>query len=49
MSGSQGGEYFREHTDWFTPVTEEYRHHTAPGGQRTWTVMIYLNFVEEGG
>ncbi|MFM7675924.1 MAG: prolyl hydroxylase family protein [Synechococcus sp.] len=43
------GEYFREHTDWFTPGTEEYRHHTAPGGQRTWTVMIYLNVVEEGG
>ncbi|QPN60451.1 2OG-Fe(II) oxygenase [Synechococcus sp. CBW1002] len=43
------GEYFREHTDWFTPGTEEYRHHTRPGGQRTWTVMIYLNAVEAGG
>ncbi|MFY8148686.1 MAG: prolyl hydroxylase family protein [Prochlorococcaceae cyanobacterium] len=43
------GEYFREHTDWFTPGTEEYLHHTRPGGQRTWTVMIYLNPVEEGG
>ncbi|MCT0223689.1 2OG-Fe(II) oxygenase [Synechococcus sp. CS-1328] len=44
-----GGEYFREHTDWFTPGTEEYRQHTRPGGQRTWTVMIYLNAVEAGG
>ena len=44
-----GGEYFKEHTDWFTPGTEEYITHTRVGGQRTWTVMIYLNAVELGG
>mgnify|MGYP005644113565 FL=1 len=43
------GEYFKEHTDWFTPGTEEYIAHTRVGGQRTWTVMIYLNAVELGG
>ena len=43
------GEYFKEHTDWFTPGTEEYITHTRVGGQRTWTVMIYLNVVERGG
>ena len=43
------GQYFKEHTDWFTPGTEEYRTNTEPGGQRTWTVMVYLNSVEKGG
>ena len=43
------GEYFKEHTDWFSPGTEEYATHTDSGGQRTWTVMVYLNAVERGG
>lgn len=43
------GQYFKEHTDWFAPNTEEYARHTSPGGQRTWTVMIYLNTVSRGG
>jgi prolyl 4-hydroxylase len=43
------GQYFKEHTDWFAPGTEEYTEHTNPGGQRTWTVMIYLNTVTGGG
>lgn len=43
------GQHFRPHTDWFAPGTEEYRQHTIPGGQRTWTVMIYLNAVPQGG
>ena len=43
------GEYFREHTDWFAPDTNEFEKHTKPGGQRTWTVMIYLNSVDRGG
>ena len=43
------GEYFKEHTDWFAPGTKEFTEHTACGGQRTWTVMIYLNAVERGG
>ncbi|MEB3354623.1 MAG: 2OG-Fe(II) oxygenase [Cyanobacteriota bacterium] len=43
------GQYFKEHTDCFAPGTEEYAKHTNPGGQRTWTVMIYLNTVPGGG
>jgi prolyl 4-hydroxylase len=43
------GEYFKAHTDWFAPNTEEFTTHTARGGQRTWTVMVYLNQVEAGG
>ena len=43
------GEYFKEHTDWFAPGTKEYAKHTVSGGQRTWTVMVYLNAVERGG
>ena len=43
------GEYFKEHTDWFSPGTKEFTKHTTNGGQRTWTVMIYLNAVERGG
>ena len=42
-------DYFKEHTDWFAPGTEEFDRHTSPGGQRTWTVMVYLNAVEAGG
>lgn len=43
------GDYFMEHTDWFAPGTQEFETHTNPGGQRTWTVMIYLNTVPQGG
>jgi len=43
------GEYFKSHSDWFAPNTDEYLQHTRPGGQRTWTIMIYLNYVESGG
>lgn len=43
------GQYFKEHTDWFEPGTDEFATHTNPGGQRTWTVMIYLNTVHGGG
>ena len=43
------GEYFKEHTDWFAPGTKEHGEHTATGGQRTWTLMVYLNGVERGG
>ena len=43
------GQYFKEHTDWFDPGTESYAVNANPGGQRTWTVMIYLNTVAHGG
>ena len=43
------GQYFKAHTDWFAPGTPEYEQHARLGGQRTWTVMVYLNRVEQGG
>ncbi|MGB1621969.1 MAG: prolyl hydroxylase family protein [Synechococcus sp.] len=43
------GQYFKQHTDWFAPGTDEFLTHTSPGGQRTWTLMVYLNVVELGG
>jgi prolyl 4-hydroxylase len=43
------GEYYKEHTDYFHPLTREYKTYTEWMGQRTWTFMLYLNNVEEGG
>ena len=43
------GQYFLAHTDWFEPGSQEFIEHTALGGQRTWTVMVYLNPVAAGG
>ena len=45
----EAGEYFKEHTDWFTPGTRSYLDHASKVGQRTWTVMVYLSQTEEGG
>jgi prolyl 4-hydroxylase len=43
------GQEFKAHTDYFH-VNEEYnKQHIGVRGQRTWTFMIYLNNVEEGG
>ena len=43
------GQYFKEHTDFFEKGTESWKVFTQNGNQRTWTFMIYLNDVEEGG
>jgi prolyl 4-hydroxylase len=43
------GQEFRAHTDTFNPGGYAYYVHTAEGGQRTWTAMIYLNEPAEGG
>ena len=43
------GEYYKEHHDFFHPKTKEFSIYTEWMGQRTWTVMCYLNNVEEGG
>ena len=43
------GQEFRPHTDTFNPGGYDFYMHTAEGGQRTWTAMIYLNQPEEGG
>ena len=43
------GQEFKAHTDYFH-LNEEYnKKHVEINGQRTWTFMVYLNDVEEGG
>lgn len=42
-------EYYKAHHDWFNPEVESGQKELELGGQRTWTFMIYLNDVEQGG
>jgi prolyl 4-hydroxylase len=43
------GQHFKAHTDYFEPTGLDYFPHTADGGQRTWTLMVYLNQPQAGG
>lgn len=43
------GQQFRAHHDYFFETESYWERVTKDGGQRTWTAMIYLNDVEEGG
>lgn len=43
------GQEFKLHTDYFEPGGEHFQHYCGTAGQRTWTVMIYLNEPEDGG
>jgi prolyl 4-hydroxylase len=43
------GQEFKPHTDYFEPNGADYLLHCSRSGQRTWTVMIYLNEPEAGG
>jgi len=43
------GQQFRAHCDWFRDDQGYWPQMEAQGGQRTWTAMIYLNDVEQGG
>jgi len=43
------GQYYKAHTDYFHPLTKECKTYTEWMGQRTWTFMLYLNDVKEGG
>lgn len=43
------GQEFKAHTDYFEPHGVDFERYCAIAGQRTWTVMIYLNTVEAGG
>lgn len=45
----QPGQEFKAHNDWFRSDADYWPAQQAEGGQRSWTVMIYLNDVEEGG
>jgi prolyl 4-hydroxylase len=43
------GQQFRAHHDFFHQNQKYWPDMKRTGGQRTWTAMIYLNDVEEGG
>jgi prolyl 4-hydroxylase len=43
------GQEFKPHTDTFEPERHDYFLHCADSGNRSWTAMVYLNDVEEGG
>lgn len=43
------GQEFKQHTDYFEPTGRDFAAHCTVSGQRTWTVMVYLNEPEAGG
>ena len=43
------GQEFKAHTDYFEPSGADFNRYCNVSGQRTWTVMLYLNEVEAGG
>ena len=43
------GQEFKQHTDYFEPDGDDFQRYCATAGNRTWTVMIYLNAPEAGG
>ncbi|SOB86942.1 prolyl 4-hydroxylase [Sphingomonas guangdongensis] len=43
------GQEFKAHTDYFEPNGADFDKFCSVAGQRTWTVMIYLNQPEAGG
>ena len=43
------GQEFKAHTDYFEPSGADYDLYCAAAGQRSWTVMVYLNVPGAGG
>jgi prolyl 4-hydroxylase len=43
------GQEFKLHTDYFEPNGADYMKYCAVAGQRSWTVMIFLNEPDDGG
>lgn len=43
------GQEFKAHTDYFEPGGEGHDRHCGVSGQRSWTVMVYLNQPAAGG
>ncbi|MHA6720227.1 prolyl hydroxylase family protein [Sphingomonas sp. RS6] len=43
------GQEFKAHTDYFEPSGVDFERYCSVAGQRTWTVMLYLNDVDAGG
>lgn len=43
------GQEFKQHTDYFEPLSADYEKFCGVAGQRTWTAMLYLNEPDAGG
>ena len=43
------GQEFKGHTDYFEPSGADFQRYCAVAGNRTWTLMVYLNTPEAGG
>lgn len=43
------GQEFKAHTDYFEPSGVDFHRFCSESGNRTWTVMVYLNTPEAGG
>lgn len=43
------GQEFKNHTDYFEPSGADFDRYCGVAGNRTWTVMVYLNVPEAGG
>jgi prolyl 4-hydroxylase len=43
------GQEFKTHTDYFEPKGADYDRFCSVAGNRTWTLMVYLNQPEAGG
>jgi len=43
------GQQFKPHNDWFYTSQNYWKLEKNRGGQRSWTAMVFLNEVEEGG
>jgi prolyl 4-hydroxylase len=45
----EAGQQFKHHYDYFTASEPYWQQERRRGGQRSWTAMLFLNDVEEGG
>ncbi|HEU0043778.1 2OG-Fe(II) oxygenase [Sphingomonas sp.] len=43
------GQEFKGHTDYFEPNGADFARYCSVAGNRTWTVMVYLNVPDAGG
>lgn len=43
------GQEFKAHTDYFEPTGTDFARYCSVAGNRTWTMMVYLNAPEAGG
>ncbi|MBB3692980.1 2OG-Fe(II) oxygenase [Sphingomonas sp. BK580] len=43
------GQEFKAHTDYFEPTGADFARFCSVAGNRTWTMMVYLNAPEAGG